>query len=209
MPLEWRGRRSWRMNRSCIGSSKAISCSPSRLMRPARADAPQVGSMLSGSTVSGSAPSRPSQDGPIGAVADAGERQRAVQPHRDLARGLRAGHRASSRARTRARRASGPWCASSKEPMPTLKMSKTLSDIAASTSIAAAQPPQQLAGRACPGARAGRGSSAAAHLHARGKLLAAAPCWPPFRHNIAPPRSPARAAAESRSPRTRTQPRRA
>ncbi len=60
MPLVCRGSRSERMNNNCIGSSKRISCRPSSRSSPLSRIRRSVGSMLSGSTLRGSSPVRPS-----------------------------------------------------------------------------------------------------------------------------------------------------
>ena len=127
MPLEWRGRRSCIMNSSCIGSSKAISCSPRSRMRPLARMRCTVGSMLSGSTVSGCAPSRPTSTARSVPWPMPGQRERAVQAHRDL-RGLRRAARRASSPSTNSRAARiGPMVWELDGPMPTLKMSNTLS----------------------------------------------------------------------------------
>src|SRR3989442_950606 len=61
MPFECRGSRSCRISRSCIGTSNAISCSPSRRSLEVLRMRCTLGSRLSGSIVSGSAPSSPTR----------------------------------------------------------------------------------------------------------------------------------------------------
>ena len=94
-------------------------------MRPLARMRCRVGSIASGSMVSGLAPSRPSEDRAIGAVAASGEGERAVELRGDLRGALE--QAARSRSSTKSRAAFiGPMVWELEGPMPTLKMSKTL-----------------------------------------------------------------------------------
>src|ERR1700733_4350465 len=125
MPLECRGSRSCCMNNSCIGSSKAMSCVPSRRSRPLARMRASVGSMLSGSMVSGCPPSSPASTArsvPLPAPV------RASEPYSRTAISLVACSNPSRRrlsANSRAARI-GPMVCELDGPIPTLKMSKTL-----------------------------------------------------------------------------------
>jgi hypothetical protein len=129
MPLLWKGS-FWRLlNTRSVFSSKPIAFVPiSTSSLPTRMRSSALG-MMSGSISLGQWPSRPHQHRLVGAVAAAGQRQRAEQLGAHARDALELAASCSHLPAKRAAARIGPTVCEDEGPMPILKRSKTLTAI--------------------------------------------------------------------------------